>query len=199
MMETALTQEGWLTLIIGSMFSGKTEELMRRLRRYYIAKLRVLAVKPEQDKRFGLDSALGSHDRGTFDAETAENTGAIIPLARKHHPQVIGIDEGQFFSMGIVEVAYTLVEEGHRVLIAALNQDHTGKPFETISHLLGYADEIVKLNAVCVCCGREATKSLRTGDGNARIQVGAAGDYEARCRTCWDRGRRERTQENPKG
>ena len=181
-------KSGWLTVIAGSMFCGKTESLMRLLRRHVIAGRRVLALKPEKDRRFGITAALGSHDRGTFDAKLVDRVGSIRPLVEEAHADVVGIDEAQFFNVTLSRVAEDLVDEGKRVIIAGLDQDYSGGAFEVTALLLAAADEVIKLTAVCVCCGRDATESFRREGGGRRIEVGAGDKYEARCRACWLEG-----------
>jgi thymidine kinase len=174
---------GWIEVIVGSMFSGKSEELIRRLNRARIARQRVQVFKPKIDARYSVEeiaSHSGQKHGSTPVTSALELLDAILP-----DTQVIGIDEGQFFDMGLVEVANRLAGEGKRVIIAGLDQDYTGKPFEPMPQLLSIAEFITKTHAICVKCGSTANYSQRTVESDARVEVGAADKYEARCRECF--------------
>lgn len=174
---------GWIEVIAGCMFSGKTEELIRRIRRAEIAKQKVAIFKPGIDTRFSTDHIVSHSDAKLL--STVVNTSAdIIDLAR--NAQVVGIDEGQFFDMGIVEVAERLADDGKRVIIAGLDQDYRGKPFEPMPQLLAVAEYITKTLAICVVCGNPADRTQRTTSASDRVLVGAKDSYEARCRSCFE-------------
>jgi thymidine kinase len=174
---------GWIEVIVGSMFSGKSEELIRRLNRARIARQRVQVFKPKIDARYSIEE-IASHSgqkHGSTPVATAlELHNAILP-----DTQVVGIDEGQFFDMALIDVANRLAGEGKRVIIAGLDQDYTGKPFEPMPQLLSIAEFITKTHAICVKCGSTANYSQRTVESEALVEVGAADKYEARCRGCF--------------
>ena len=182
---------GWLEVVCGPMFSGKSEELIRRLRRAEIAGQRTLIVKPLIDDRFDVTHVV-SHSGAKLRAVTARNGADVLRLAGGY--QVIGIDEVQFFDDGIVETVETLVESGARVVAAGLAQDFRGLPFGAMPLLLCAAEFVDKLQAVCHRCGGPATLTQRLVDGKpapfdgATIQVGALDSYEARCRGCFEPG-----------
>lgn len=176
---------GRLEVLCGSMFSGKTEELIRRLRRAVLARQRVQVFKPAIDQRY--DSVrIVSHSAHAMDAEPVAD---VAELRRRLRPdtQVVGIDEVQFFSAEVVELAQSLADRGLRVIVAGLDQDYLGKPFEPVPQLLAIAEEVTKCMAVCAQCGAPANRSQRLVDaGGERVQVGAAEAYEARCRACFE-------------
>ncbi len=171
-----------MEVICGPMFSGKTEELIRRLRRAVIGRQRVQAFKPSLDQRYH-ESRITSHSAQSLEAQAVTNAAAL-EAAVVPETQVVGIDEAQFFGPMLVPVVRRLADRGVRVVIAGLDQDYRGEPFEPIPHLLALADSITKLSAVCVVCGGAATRSHRVTDGDARFAVGGADTYEARCRVC---------------
>jgi thymidine kinase len=174
---------GWIEVIAGSMFSGKSEELIRRLRRAKIARQKVQVFKPEIDKRFSNDHIV-SHSEMRH--ESANIRTAAELLARiEPDTEVVGIDEGQFFDNALVEVANHLARRGVRVIIAGLDQDYTGKPWEPMPQLLAIAEYITKTHAICMKCGQPANYSQRIFESEERVAVGAAGMYEARCRKCF--------------
>ena len=174
---------GWIEVIAGSMFSGKSEELIRRLRRAKIARQKVQVFKPEIDSRFS-DNQIVSHSEMRH--ESANIQSAQDMLARvEPDTEVVGIDEGQFFDDELVNVANTLARRGVRVIIAGLDQDYTGKPFEPMPQLLAVAEYITKTHAICMKCGQPANYSQRTFQSDERVAVGAADKYEARCRRCF--------------
>ncbi len=173
---------GWIEVIVGCMFSGKTEELIRRLRRAEIAKQRVAIFKPRIDQRYSSDHIV-SHSDAKLKSLVVSSSDEIEELAKD--AQVIGIDEGQFFDSGLVDVAERLANQGKRVVIAGLDQDYRGKPFEPMPQLLAVAEYITKTLAICVVCGNPADRTQRTTPSNERVLVGAKEAYEARCRRCF--------------
>lgn len=174
---------GWIEVIAGCMFSGKTEELIRRIRRAQIARQKVAIFKPSIDNRYSSDHIV-SHSEAKLLSTVVESSGDILRLAGD--AQVIGIDEGQFFDPGIVDVVEALANEGRRVIIAGLDQDYRGKPFEPIPQLLAVAEYITKTLAICVVCGNPADRTQRTTAASQRVLVGAKDSYEARCRRCFE-------------
>jgi len=164
------------------MFSGKTEELIRRIRRAQIARQQVAIFKPRIDTRYSSDHIV-SHSELKLESTAVEKSSEILSLAR--HAQVVGIDEGQFFDMGIIDVVDQLANDGKRVIIAGLDQDYRGKPFEPMPQLLAIAEYITKTLAICVVCGNPADRTQRTTASSDRVLVGARDVYEARCRRCF--------------
>ena len=178
-------RNGWIEIVCGSMFSGKTEELIRRLKRAKIANQRVLVVKPEIDERFDKEKVI-SHDESAMDAVPIKNAAQLLEFADKY--DVIGIDEAQFFDMPLVEVSQNLALKGVRIIIAGLDLDYKGVPFGPMPHLLAVAEYITKVHAICVHCGNLATHSYRKISNDAQIMIGEKNEYEPRCRTCYDMG-----------
>ena len=179
-----LRQEtGWIEVIAGSMFSGKSEELIRRLNRARIARQRVQVFKPRIDERFSKEE-IASHSGQKHMSVPVASTAEMMSQVSAE-TEVVGIDEAQFFDMAIIEAANRLAESGKRVIIAGLDQDYTGKPFEPMPQLLSIAEFITKTHAICVKCGSTANYSQRTVESNERVEVGAADKYEARCRRCF--------------
>ena len=176
-------QGGWIEVICGSMFSGKTEELIRRLRRAQIAKQTVEIFKPAIDDRYSRDQ-LVSHGDQRIPSRTVKSAREILDYAAE--AQVIGIDEVQFLGMDALQVVEELARRGKRVICAGLDQDYLGKPFEPVPQLLAIAEYITKTLAICVVCGGPANRTQRVGGGRERIVVGAGGMYEARCRNCYE-------------
>ena len=174
---------GWIEVICGCMFSGKTEELIRRLRRAQIAKQEVAVFKPKIDVRYSPDN-ITSHSEQSLVAQVVEDASEILNKAG--NAQVIGIDEGQFFKQNLIEVCNQLADSGKRVIVAGLDQDYTGKPFEPMPQLLAIAEYITKTLAICVVCGNPADKTQRIVSQRERVIVGAKDIYEARCRKCHD-------------
>jgi thymidine kinase len=174
---------GWVEVIAGSMFSGKSEELIRRLRRAKIARQRVQVFKPTIDNRYSHDYIV-SHSEMRHESGVVETADEILALVEPH-TDVVGIDEGQFFDNRLVDVANTLAQRGVRVIIAGLDQDYTGKPFEPMPQLLAIAEYITKTHAICVRCGQPANYSQRIVDVEGQVVVGASDAYEARCRRCF--------------
>ena len=174
-------ETGWIEVIAGCMFSGKTEELIRRLRRAQIAKQTVKIFKPKIDSRYS-ESDIVSHSEQSLPSILITDINEVSELARE--AQVIGIDEAQFFSNDIVDICNKLANEGKRVIIAGLDQDYKGIPFEPMPQLLSIAEYITKTLAICVNCGNPADKTQRKTTSSERVVVGAADIYEARCRKC---------------
>lgn len=172
---------GWIEVICGSMFSGKTEELIRRLRRAEIAKLKVIIFKPQIDDRYSKGHIV-SHNSQRIPSIPVSSAKEILDKAGD--AQVIGIDEGQFFDLDIVDVCQELADSGKRVIVAGLDQDYTGKPFEPIPQLLAVAEYITKTLAICVKCGNPANRTQRLSRESERVIIGAGDIYEARCRFC---------------
>lgn len=174
-------RRGWIEVICGSMFSGKTEELIRRLKRAKIANLKIEIYKPATDTRYDVTKIV-SHDSNAIASTQVANSAEILALAE--HAQVIGIDEAQFFDEGIIAVCETLVMQGKRVIVAGLDMDYLGKPFGPMPALLSVADFITKLHAICVQCGHLANVSFRTSSEEGTVVLGEKNNYEPRCRVC---------------
>jgi thymidine kinase len=174
---------GWIEVICGSMFSGKTEELIRRLRRAQIARQRVAIVKPGTDNRYSADQIV-SHSEQRIPSTVVRNSGEVLAVAAE--AEVIGIDEVQFLDAGIVAVCEKLANSGKRVIVAGLDQDYTARPFEPVPQLLAMAEYITKTLAICVQCGNPANRTQRVGVASGRIAVGSTELYEARCRRCFE-------------
>lgn len=182
---------GWIEVICGCMFSGKSEELIRRLKRALIGRQRVAIFKPKIDNRYSKDHIV-SHSELKIQSEMVENAQDI--LTRSLESQVVGIDEAQFFDNDLVEVCQKLANMGKRVIVAGLDMDYRGIPFDPMPQLLAVAEYISKLNAVCVQCGNPATFTFRTIDDPNRVVVGANNIYEARCRNCFESPGEERKE-----
>jgi thymidine kinase len=176
-------ETGWVEVIVGSMFSGKSEELIRRLNRASIARQKVQVFKPLIDARYSKEE-IASHS-GRKHLSNPVTTAAELMKQVLPETQVIGIDEGQFFDAGIVDVVNELANSGKRVIVAGLDQDYTGKPFEPMPQLLCIAEYITKIHAICVKCGSTANYTQRTVESEERVEVGASDKYEARCRQCF--------------
>ncbi len=166
------------------MFSGKSEELIRRLRRAQIARRRVQIFKPRIDDRYATN-AIASHSSLTIDAICIDEPEDVLRLL-DDRVEVVGIDEAQFFSSNIVDVCEKLANLGKRVLVAGLDQDYLGRPFEPVPALMAVAEYVTKTLAVCVVCGAPANRSQRLVSSDERVVVGAATSYEARCRRCFE-------------
>jgi thymidine kinase len=175
---------GWIEVITGSMFSGKSEELIRRLRRAQIARQRVQIFKPALDSRF-TDHHIVSHSDMRISSETVKGSAELLQFVRSD-TEVVGIDEGQFFDTDLPAVCNTLASAGKRVVVAGLDQDYLGKPFEPMPQLLAIAEYITKTLAVCMVCGDPANHTQRLVANTDRVLLGAQGTYEARCRACFD-------------
>lgn len=174
-------ETGWIEVIAGCMFSGKTEELIRRLRRAQIAKQKVKIFKPKIDTRYS-DSDIVSHSEQSLPSILISDINEITELV--NGAQVIGIDEAQFFSNDIIDICNKLASEGKRVIVAGLDMDYKGIPFEPMPQLLAIAEYITKTLAICMNCGNPADKTQRKTTSSERVVVGAADVYEARCRKC---------------
>jgi thymidine kinase len=174
---------GWIEVICGSMFSGKTEELIRRLRRAQIARQKVAIFKPQLDQRFSIDHIV-SHTEQKIPSISVKNASEIAEKSKE--AQVVGIDEGQFFGAELVDVCEMLASEGKRVIVAGLDQDYRGKPFEPIPQILAIAESITKTLAICVKCGNPANRTQRITKDKDRFLLGATDIYEARCRKCFE-------------
>jgi thymidine kinase len=175
------TDTGWIEVITGCMFSGKTEELIRRLRRAQIAKQKVKIFKPKIDARYSKNSIV-SHNEQSLPSILIEDIIEVLDHA--NGAQVIGIDEAQFFNESIIHICNKLASQGKRVIVAGLDQDYTGKPFDPMPQLLAIAEYITKQHAICVVCGNPADRTQRKTTESERVIVGAADIYEARCRKC---------------
>ena len=165
------------------MFSGKTEELIRRLRRAQIAKLNVEIFKPATDTRYD-ENAVVSHDLNSIHSTPVDNSSAILLLGS--NTQVVGIDEAQFFDEELPDVCIKLASKGIRVIVAGLDMDFKGKPFGPMPGLMAIAEEVTKVHAVCVLCGSPATFSFRTVANDSKILLGEKESYEPRCRICFN-------------
>ncbi|MEO7521537.1 MAG: thymidine kinase [Gemmatimonas sp.] len=183
------TSGGWIEVIAGVMFSGKTEELMRRVRRSTIARKHVQLFKSHLDNRYAGQWVISSHDRRSLEAVPVD-TAAQITLRLDPMAHVIAIDEAQFLDAGIVSVATSLAERGRRVIVAGTDTDFRGEPFGFMPQLMAVAEVVDKLHAICVLCGSPASRNQRLIEGtpapydSPTIMVGAADSYEARCRAC---------------
>lgn len=175
-------RKGWIEVICGSMFSGKTEELIRRLKRAKIANLKVEIYKPAIDVRYD-ETQVVSHDANSIQSTPIENSQTILLLAQD--VDVVGIDEAQFFDAEIMHVCETLALRGIRVIVAGLDMDYLGKPFGQMPNLLAIADYITKLHAICMKCGNIANVSFRKVGGENQVMLGEKETYEPRCRKCY--------------
>jgi thymidine kinase len=176
--------QGWIEVIVGSMFSGKSEELIRRLRRAQIARQRVQIFKPALDTRYAED-AIVSHSEMRIPSRAVASSRALLDLV-EDDTEVVGIDEGQFFDQELPAVVNELANRGKRVIVAGLDQDYLGKPFEPMPQLLAIAEYITKTLAICMVCGNPANHTQRLVASGDRVLLGTEGTYEARCRGCFD-------------
>ncbi len=174
---------GWIEVIVGSMFSGKTEEMIRRLRRAEIAKQKVAIFKPQVDDRYSPDHIV-SHNEQKFRSIPLKSADEI--LARSEDAHLVAIDEGQFFGPEIVQVCQELANRGKRVIVAGLDQDYRGEPFEPMPQIMAIAEYVTKTLAICVKCGNPANRTQRIISEKDRVLVGATDMYEARCRICYE-------------
>ena len=194
------TAGGWIEVIAGVMFSGKTEELLRRVRRSTIARKRVQLFKSHLDNRYAGVWAVSSHDRRSLEAVPVDSA-AQIRLRLDPMAQVIAIDEAQFLDAGVVAVVTSLAERGRRVILAGTDTDFRGEPFGFMPQLMAVAEVVDKLHAICVLCGSPASRNQRLIEGkpapydSPTIMVGAADSYEARCRACHVVPRRDESQQ----
>lgn len=178
-------RRGWIEVICGSMFSGKTEELIRRLKRARIAHLNTEIFKPSIDTRYAVSDVV-SHDERSIPSTPIGNSQEILLLSQDR--DVIGIDEAQFFDAELPFVCDQLALQGMRVIVAGLDMDFLGKPFGPMPALLAKADYITKLHAICVCCGHIASYSYRKVPSKSQLLLGEAESYEPRCRVCYAKG-----------
>ncbi len=174
-------RRGWIEVICGSMFSGKTEELIRRLKRVKIANLKVEIFKPSIDTRYD-EQKIVSHDTNAIQSTPVDNSQTILLLAQE--VDVVGIDEAQFFDDQIAVVCEQLAQRGIRVIVAGLDMDYLGNPFGQMPNLLARADYITKLHAICQVCGNIANISYRKVNGGGQVLLGEKDVYEPRCRIC---------------
>lgn len=175
-------RRGSIEVVCGSMFSGKTEELIRRMKRAQFAKQRVEIFKPAIDVRYSEEDVV-SHDKRAIPSTPVESSGSILLLA--NDVDVVGIDEAQFFDMGIVEVCTELANRGIRVIVAGLDMDFKGVPFGPMPNLLAIAEDVYKTHAICVNCGDLAYVSHRLVDSEKRVLLGETEKYEPLCRSCY--------------
>lgn len=173
---------GWVEVICGSMFSGKTEELIRRVHRAEYARRKIQVFKPEIDNRYEKDHIV-SHNKMKTPSQIIKNASEIHDLV-KYDTEIIAIDEVQFFDDNIVAICDKLADTGKRVIAAGLDQDYSGKPFGPMPQLLAIAEYVLKLNAICVKCGNPASRTQRLTKSKETVVVGTTDIYEARCRNC---------------
>ena len=185
---------GWIEVIVGPMFSGKSEELIRRLRRAEIARQRVQIFKPAIDARYEANEIVSHSGLGI----PSDNVSKASDILDKLHArtEVVGIDEAQFLGEELVEVCTKLANLGKRVIVAGLDTDYRGRPFEPMPRLLAVAEEITKLLAICVRCGNPAVHTQRMVESDELIVVGASDAYEARCRRCFEPNPAQARHEN---
>jgi thymidine kinase len=177
---------GWIEVIVGSMFSGKSEELIRRVRRAQIARQKVQLFKPRVDGRYSADQIV-SHSDMKMPSEVVASPRDILARVAPD-TEVVGIDEGQFFDASLLGVVEQLANQGRRVIVAGLDQDYRGQPFEPMPQLMAVAEYVDKTLAICMRCGAPANRSQRLVAAQDRVVVGGAEEYEARCRRCFDPG-----------
>jgi thymidine kinase len=175
--------QGWIEVIVGCMFSGKSEELIRRLRRAQIARQRVQTFKPTIDTRFSAQDIV-SHSEMRIESQVVASSRVLLDKVEPD-TEVIGIDEGQFFDLELPAICNMLADRGKRVIVAGLDQDYLGKPFEPMPQLLAIAEYITKTHAICMVCGNPASHTQRLVPSGDRVLLGAQGLYEARCRACF--------------
>lgn len=183
---------GWIEVICGSMFSGKTEELIRRLTRAKIARQKIKIFKPALDKRYHLENIV-SHNENSIEAIPVTNASEIIALSGD--AEVVGLDEAQFFDESIAAVCDELANSGKRVIIAGLDMDYLGKPFGCMPQLMAIAEYVTKVHAICMVCGEVASHSYRLSPSNEKVLLGETDLYEARCRRCFNLGEEAYHQE----
>lgn len=176
---------GSIEVICGSMFSGKTEELLRRIRRAQIAKLDIEIFKPRIDTRYHLEEVV-SHDHNSIASIPVDSAASILLYGS--NAQVVAVDEAQFFDDGLPEVCNQLANRGTRVIVAGLDMDYQGRPFGPLPALMAIAEHVVKVYAVCVCCGSPASFSFRKENRTEQVMLGEKESYEPRCRSCYITG-----------
>lgn len=175
---------GSIEVVCGSMFSGKTEELMRRLRRAKFANQRIEIFKPAIDTRYD-EREVVSHDKNSIPSTPVDSSASILLMASE--VDVVGIDEAQFFDKGLIEVAQALADKGIRVIIAGLDMDFRRVPFGPMADLCAIADSVDKIHAICVECGRLANYSHRLVSGDAQVMLGETKEYAPLCRVCYNK------------
>jgi len=178
-------RSGWIEVICGCMFSGKTEELIRRLKRAKIASMKVEVFKPKVDTRYD-EQAIVSHDTSSLLATPVDHSSRLLRLG--DDVAVIGLDEAQFFDDQLPAVCQELALRGIRVIAAGLDMDYRGQPFGVMPELLAIAEYVTKVHAICVHCGNLATHSYRLADGDSIVLLGEKEQYEPRCRSCYAKG-----------
>jgi thymidine kinase len=178
------TQLGWIEVICGSMFSGKSEELIRRLRRAIIARQRVQVFKPAIDQRFS-EAEIVSHSEMRLPSIAVASSAELLEKLDAG-TEVVGVDEAQFFDAGLVAACEHMADQGKRVIVAGLDKDYRGAPFEPMPSLMAIAEDVTKTLAICMRCGSPANNTQRLVDSEERVVVGAQGLYEARCRQCYE-------------
>jgi thymidine kinase len=183
MIKQTPVRSGVVEVIVGSMFSGKSEELIRRVRRAQIARQKVQIFKPTIDARYD-EAHIVSHSDMKMPSEVVSSAEEILARVSPD-TEVVGIDEGQFFSGDLVEAVASLAGRGIRVIVAGLDQDYLGRPFEPMPHLMAVAEYVDKMLAICMQCGAPANRSQRLVAASDRVVVGGAAEYEARCRACF--------------
>lgn len=183
--ETQNPRTGWIEVICGSMFSGKTEELIRRLNRAKIARQKIQIFKPALDKRYHHENIV-SHNDNSIPSVPVSSASAILDLAG--NCEVVGLDEAQFFDEQVVDVCDQLANSGKRVIVAGLDMDYLGKPFGCMPQLMALAEYVTKVHAICMVCGEVASHSYRLSESNERVLLGETDLYEARCRRCFNLG-----------
>jgi len=177
-------KKGWIEVICGSMFSGKTEELIRRLKRAEYANLKVEIFKPVVDTRYD-DTEVVSHDENSIASTPIADSSQLLLIS--DDIQVVGIDEAQFFDNNLTEVCVELARRGFRVIAAGLDMDFLGQPFGPMPHLLACAEFVTKVHAVCISCGELANFSHRTSQEEGLVVLGETNNYEPLCRTCYEK------------
>ena len=175
-------KRGSIEVICGSMFSGKTEELIRRLRRAEYAQLPLILFKPQIDTRHESGMVI-SHDESSFQSVSVKNAREILDIPKEI--KVVGIDEAQFFDVQLIEVCRTLANRGLRVIVAGLDMDFQGEPFGPVPNIMAIAEHVTKVHAVCVRCGSPANFSFRKTPSQEKVVIGATELYEPRCRSCY--------------
>ena len=183
------SRAGWIEVICGSMFSGKTEELIRRLKRAQFANQRVEIFKPQMDTRYSAEDVV-SHDANAIRSTPVDSPGNILLLASD--VDVVGIDEAQFFDVSIVQVCRQLADNGVRVIVAGLDMDFQGNPFGAMPQLMATAEYVTKVHAICVRCGNLAHHSHRLASDDKLVMLGEKESYEPICRHCFNQFRKER-------
>ena len=182
------SDSGWIEVICGSMFSGKTEELIRRLRRAQIAQMEIAIFKPKIDSRYS-EGHIVSHNHIKMESYIVDDPNDILDIAKEH--KVIGIDEAQFFDNSLINTCKELASSGKRVVVAGLDTDYRGIPFGPMPAIMCEADYLDKLLAICVKCGNPASYTQRTSSDSGQVVIGELDKYEARCRNCFQAPRED--------